>query len=129
MQSPEIIEKHCMNDNISFQTSCYKIFVEVQGYKKIKLNGAFYYFTPVTTSRVNGILTVKTDWLIFHILPYFYILSLIFTLFVLFCLSWIVYHRKSEAPLLVLFMCSLWTWLLYYYKHLTPFLASQSKSK
>lgn len=50
-----------MEDKISLQISCCKIFVEGQGYKKIKSNGAFYYFVPITTSRVDGTLTVKTD--------------------------------------------------------------------
>lgn len=50
-----------MEDKIGLQISCYKIFVEGQSYKKIKSNGAFYYFIPITTSWVDGTLTVKTD--------------------------------------------------------------------
>lgn len=49
-----------MEDKVRLQISCYKIFVEGLGNKKIKSNGAFYYFIPLTTSWVDEV-TVKTD--------------------------------------------------------------------
>lgn len=49
-----------MEDKIGLQISSHKVFVEGQGYNKIKSNGAFYYFISITTSWVDEV-TVKTD--------------------------------------------------------------------
>lgn len=49
-----------MEDKIGLQISCYKIFVEGQGYKKIKSNGAFY-FIPIYKLMGRCTLTMQTD--------------------------------------------------------------------
>lgn len=42
-----------MEDKRGLQISCYKTFVEGQSYKKIKSNGAFYYFIPITNNLMG----------------------------------------------------------------------------
>lgn len=100
-----------MEDKIGLQISCYKIFVEGQGYKKIKSNGAFYYFILITASWIDGTLTVKIDWLIFHILLYFYIdLHLICVLLPFMdCLPQKVWHTIfSASPVFSAELTPLW---------------------